>query len=677
MREALLETAIRQGMALLTARPDLAEAQAKEILAAIPGHPAGLLIRASARRRLGRAAEALPDLEPLAGAQPTWPPAHLELGLARGETGDSKGAVEALSRAVALDPTLVEGWTALAVQHRLLGHAQAAGRAAARALSAATRDPVLLEAGAALNEGKLAVAEHLLRDRLRARPDDPPALRMLAETATRLGRYEDAEALLRRCLELTPGFIPARHNLAVALYRQTRAAEALAETEVLLEADPRHPGYRNLQAAALGQLGEYDRAIAVFEALLADYPVQPKGWMSYGHALKTVGRQDAAVAAYRRALALSPGLGEAWWSLANLKTFRFAPQDLDAMRQALAGGDLSDEDRFHLDFALGKALEDAGHDEESFSAYSRGNVLRRASLDYDADETHRHVLRSRALFTPEFWAARQGWGCPSPDPVFILGLPRAGSTLVEQILASHPQVEGTMELPDMPALAKRLGGRTRRDQDSAYPDVLADLDADACRALGEEYLARTAPQRKTGRPFFIDKMPNNFAHVGLIRLILPKAKIIDARRHPLGCCFSGFKQHFARGQAFTYDLTDLGRYYADYVDLMAHFDQVLPGGVHRVIYERMVAEPEAEVRALLDSCGLEFDPACLRFYENDRAVRTASSEQVRRPIFTEGLDQWRRFEPWLGPLKSALGPVLDAYPEAPAPHQRPYDHSGD
>lgn len=665
MSEGSLEAAIRQGLALLTSRPDLAETQAQEILAVVPGHPAGLLIRGAARRRLGRTVEGLADLTPLAAAQPTWPPAHLELGLALGESGDPQAAVDALSRAVALEPGLVEGWTALAVQQRLLGRTAAAQRAEARSLTAAIRDPVLLEAGAALNEGRLAVAEHLLRDRLKIRPDDPAALRMLAETATRLGRYEDAEALLRRCLELTPGFVPARHNLAVALYRQTRATEALAETEVLLKADPRHPGYRNLHAACLAQLGEYERAIVVFESLLADFPIQPKGWMSYGHALKTVGRQESAVAAYRRALSLAPGLGEAWWSLANLKTFRFTPEDLDAMRAGLAGGDLSDEDRFHLDFALGKALEDAGRDEEAFAAYSRGNALRRSGLDYDAEETHRHVLRSRALFTPAFWAAREGWGCPSPDPVFILGLPRAGSTLVEQILATHPLVEGTMELPDMPALAKQLGARRRPEQESAYPEVLAELDADACRTLGEAYLARTAPQRKTDRPYFIDKMPNNFSHVGLIRLILPRAKIIDARRHPLGCCFSGFKQHFARGQAFTYDLTDLGRYYADYVALMAHFDAVLPGHVHRVIYEHMVADPEAEVRSLLAYCGLDFDPACLRFYENDRAVRTASSEQVRRPIFSEGLDQWRRFEPWLGPLKTALGPVLEAYPAAP------------
>ncbi|HQP21181.1 MAG TPA: sulfotransferase, partial [Phenylobacterium sp.] len=359
-------------------------------------------------------------------------------------------------------------------------------------------------------------------------------------------------------------------------------------------------------------------------------------------------------------------MGEAWWSLANLKTFRFEAGDLAAIRAQLARGDLADEDRFHLEFALGKALEDAGDYGASFAAYAQGNALRRKSLDYDAEETHRAMLRSRALFTPDFLAARAGQGCEAPDPIFILGLPRAGSTLIEQILASHSMIEGTMELPDIPAIAKRLGARKAKDQESAYPEVLAELSAEELRALGEEYLERTRGQRKLGRPLFIDKMPNNFAHVGLIRLILPNAKIIDARRHPLGCCFSGFKQHFARGQGFTYDLTDLGRYYADYVALMAHFDAVAPGRVHRVIYERMVADPESETRALLDYCGLPFEDACLRFYENDRAVRTASSEQVRRPIFTDGLDQWRNFEPWLDPLKAALGSVLEAYPDAPA-----------
>jgi hypothetical protein len=275
------------------------------------------------------------------------------------------------------------------------------------------------------------------------------------------------------------------------------------------------------------------------------------------------------------------------------------------------------------------------------------------------------VARSKAVLTADLFASRAGQGCPAPDPVFILGLPRSGSTLIEQILASHSAVEGTMELPDITAMARRLSGARTTREPSAYPEILATLDPGALKALGEEFLERTRVQRKTDRPFFIDKMPNNFAHLGLIALALPNARIIDARRHPLGCCFSGFKQHFARGQNFSYGLADIGRYYADYVELMAHFDAVLPGRVHRVIYESMVADPEREIRALLDYCGLPFEESCLNFHQNDRAVRTASSEQVRQPIFKDAVEHWQNYEPWLDPLKTALGPVLSAYPNAP------------
>jgi tetratricopeptide (TPR) repeat protein len=652
-----LATALAHAARLLEARPALAEAQARAILESVPGHPEAELLLAQALRTQGDLTGAMAVLEPLAEAQPRWAAAHLELGLARAQAGRSHDAVAALDQAVRLKPDLAEAWLALAEQRRVLGDSAGADAAEAQHIACSVNDPELMAAGVALVEGRLAEAEQILRDVLKARPTEIAPIRMLAEIATRLGRYEDAEALLTRCLDLAPGFVPARHNLAVALYRQTKAAEALVEVDRLLEREPANPGYRNLRAAALSQLGDYGPALGVYAALLADYPAQPKGWMSYGHALKTVGRQADAIAAYRKSLAQAPHLGETWWSLANLKTFRFEADDLAAMRAQLARDDIAAEDRFHLHFALGKALEDAGDYEASFEHYRLGAALRK--------ETRAHVVRSKALFTRAFFAARQDFGDPAPDPIFILGLPRSGSTLVEQILSSHSQIEGTMELPDMPALAKRLGGRTRRGEESRYPEILADLDAEACRALGAEYLDRTRGQRKLGLAYFIDKMPNNFAHVGMIQLILPGARIIDTRRHPLGGCFSAFKQHFARGQGFTYDLTDLGRYYADYVELMAHFDAVLPGRVHRVIYEQMVADPETQVRALLDYCGLPFEEACLRFYENDRAVRTASSEQVRRPIFTEGLDQWRHYEPWLGPLKAALGPVLDAYPDVP------------
>jgi tetratricopeptide (TPR) repeat protein len=537
------------------------------------------------------------------------------------------------------------------------GRSLEAERLELAAIDRSIHDPVLIEAAAALLGGDLRGAEQALRPRLKSDPFDVAAIRMMAELAGRLGRYRDAEALLRRALELAPGFRPARSNLATVLHRQNRSDEALVELDKLLADDPENPTHANLKAAAVARLGEFDEAIALYEAVLAKAPDQPKIWMSYGHVLKTVGRQPDAVAAYRRAIAARPGLGEVWWSLANLKTVKFDDADVAAMRAALGSSGLSDDDRLHLHFALGKALEDGGDVETSFRHYMEGNAIRRAQLPYEPEDTDEQVARAKAIYTADFYAVRQGWGCPASDPIFILGMPRAGSTLIEQILASHSQVEGTMELPDIPALAARIGsGET----------PVADLTAHQVRTLGEEYLDRTRVQRKTDRPFFIDKLPNNWMHVGLIKLILPNAKIIDARRHPLASCFSNFKQHFARGQSFTYGLRDVGLYYARYVELMAHFDRVLPGHVHRVIYERLVHDTEPQIRALLEAMGLPFEESCLRFWETERAVRTASSEQVRRPINREGLEPWKPYEPWLGDLKDALGDVLTTYPDTPA-----------
>ena len=402
----------------------------------------------------------------------------------------------------------------------------------------------------------------------------------------------------------------------------------------------------------------------LYSGILAEYPEHEKVWLNYGHALKTAGRQDEGIAAYRRCITLAPRSGAAYWSLANLKTFRFSPSDIEAMRAQLARGDLAVDDRVQLHFALGKALEDVASYGESFQHYAEANSLRRTTAAYDAERTTARVERSRQILTRDFFTARSGYGADAADPIFIVGLPRAGSTLLEQILASHSAVEGTMELPDVISLARELAGDTHRVR-TPFPALLADLSAAQCRALGERYLSQTRVQRKTHRPHFIDKMPNNFGYLGLIQLILPNAKIVDARRHPLACCFSVFKQHFARGQEFAYDLGDLGRYYRDYVALMSHFDNILPGKVHRVIYERLVEDTEAQVRRLLEYCGLPFEAACLRFYENQRAVRTASSEQVRQPILRDALEHWRHFEPWLGPLKAALGPVLEAYPGVP------------
>ena len=523
---------------------------------------------------------------------------------------------------------------------------------------AARYDPALLRAGQALVTNDLPTAEGILRPYLKQRPTDVKAIRMMAELAARVGRLGDAENLLRRAIELAPGFTAARSNLATVLYKQNRPLDAIAELDRIDREGEVNLGHAGLKAASLSRIGGHEEALSLYRKLLDARPGEPTLGMSYGHILKTLGNQAESVAAYRRATAIRPSLGDAWWSLANLKTVRFEDSDIEAMRAALETDGLGEDDRFHLHFALGKALEDRKDAEASFAHYAKGNQLRRTQLHYDAAETTEHVARSLAVFTPDFFAERSGQGCAARDPIFIVGMPRAGSTLVEQILASHPQVEGTAELPDIPTLARRVGGKRHRSQETAYPEGLTDLSAEELRALGEEYLERAGIQRFTDRPLFIDKLPNNWAHVGFIKLILPNAKIIDARRHPLACGFSNFKQHFARGQIWSYDLAEIGAYYRDYVRLMRHFDDALPGFVYRVIHERLVEDAEAEIRRLLDFLGLPFDPACLEFYDNPRAVRTASSEQVRRPISREGLEQWKAFEPWLDPLKEALGPVL-------------------
>ncbi|MGQ0741546.1 MAG: tetratricopeptide repeat-containing sulfotransferase family protein [Alphaproteobacteria bacterium] len=656
--------ALAHATRLLSVNPAQAEAQSREVLNAVPDHPHALLLLGMALRRKGDAVEARKVLEPLAAAQPRSASAHLEFGLCLAQLGESDGAISAFERAVKINPNAPEAWQALGDQLTLAGDGERADRAYAQHIRTSVRDPKLLAAAAALCDNRLAVAERLLREFLKAHPTDVTAIRMLGEVGTRLGRYEDAEKLLSRCLELAPSFTTARHNYAIVLYRQNKSAEAIQQVDKLLAQDPHNPGYRNLKAAALARIGEYARAAETYASVLRTMPNLPKVWMSYGHTLKTMGKRAESIAAYRKSVQLLPNLGEAYWSLANLKTFRFTPADVQAMRKQLERQDISDEDRFHLHFALGKALEDENDYAQSFDHYAKANALRRAGVQYDAHETAWHVQRSKALFTAEFFRTRSGWGNTAPDPIFVVGLPRSGSTLIEQILASHSQVEGTMELPDVISIVRRLGGKKRKSEQATYPESLRNMKADNFENIGAEYLERTRIQRKLGRPFFIDKTPQNFLHLGLIHLMLPNSKVIDVRRYPLGCCFSCFKQHFARGHHFTYELTELGQYYADYIDLMTHFDSVLPRPVHRVLYESLVEKPEEEIRRLLEYCGLPFEEQCLRFYETERAIRTASSEQVRMPIFTESVDHWRNYEPWLGPLKEALGDVLNSYSAA-------------
>ena len=660
-----VDTALAHTRRLLTQNPRLAAEQAGEILKVAPQHPMAMLLLGAAQRLLGETQTAVQLLEPLAASQPRWALAHYELALALGAHDQIDKALAPLRRALYLQPNMPDAWRTLGDYLTLRGDNAAADAAYAQHIKASTHDPRLLAAASALVDGRIAQAEAMLRAHLKQYETDVAAMRMLAEVAARLGRNADSEALLERCLELAPSFHAARHQYAIVLQRQNKAAAALRQIDQLERADPDNSLYRNLKAVVLVKIGEYQESIDIYAQVLAAHPQHAKIWLSYGHALATAGREQDSVAAYRKSIELTPHFGEAYWSLANLKTFRFSNAEQQAMSAQLARPDLSDEDRYHFDFALGKALEDDQGYAESFAHYARANALRRSRLDYDADEMSAFVRQSQQLFTADFLQTRASYGAPAPDPIFIVGLPRSGSTLIEQILACHSRVEGTMELPDILSIAGTLAGQRKPGQEPRYPKILASLSEAACRELGEQYLRETRIQRKTPKPLFIDKMPNNFLHIGLIRLILPNAKIIDARRHPMACCFSSFKQHFAEGHRYSYSLEELGRFYCGYVELMNHFDRVAPGKVHRVIYEAMIDDTETEVRRLLAYCGLPFEAACLRFYENDRPVRTPSSQQVRRPIYREGVEHWRHYQTWLQPLEQALGTVRNAYPETP------------
>ncbi|MBB3859627.1 putative Zn-dependent protease [Novosphingobium hassiacum] len=662
--------AMAEAESLLEKQPHLALNKVDAILRQAPGYPPAEFLAARALRRMGKGKQALPRLDALARANARVPAVLWELGDLAAELGDNPRAVAALHALTQVQPSIPAGWFLLARTLRKLGEDADAWRADLSGVFASSHDAELLKAATAVNDGQLDEAEAQLKLRLQRLPDDPPACRMLGEIAWRRGDMTAALELVERAVTTAPGFDLARDFLIRLLMQTNRLPEALAHAEVLTGSPVQSPGHRLILASVLVKLGQQERARGLYFELLAAQPDQPQVWQNLGHVLKTLGVQDEAVAAYREAVTRQPTMGEAWWSLANLKTVKLGAEDIAAMEAALTSlaGQVEErkEDVFHLHFSLGKAFEDAKDYPASFAHYESGNALRRTMVLHDAEDFSGEVRAAAETFTSAFIAQRGDSGCPAPDPIFVVGLPRSGSTLVEQILASHSQIEGTMELPDMMMIAARLQSRIDEGEFADFATMIASLTPADRTRLGEEYIERTRVHRQTDRPRFVDKMPNNWQHVGLIKLILPNAKIIDARRNPLSCCLSGWKQHFARGQTFTYDLTEIGRYYRDYVGLMADYDRAAPGSVHRVIYEDMVADTEAQVRRVLAYLGLPFEAGCLEFYNNDRAVRTASSEQVRKPIFRDGLDQWRNYEPWLGPLVEALGPVLPAYPDAPA-----------
>jgi tetratricopeptide (TPR) repeat protein len=654
-----IESEVLRARALLEKRQFAAAlAAAEALLAEVPENRDVLYLIAVSQRYLGRLADALRTLTRFEQVHPTYGRLFQERGHCLKAVGQTDGAIEAYERAVQLNPALPASWRALSELLRSTGRNAESAEADRFAKHMATLPTAIVTGTSLLAEGETYAAEALVRQFLQKHGDHIEGMRLLAQIGMKLDVLDDAEFLLESVLVFSEDYHAARYDYAQVLSRRHKFQSALEETRKLLRVDPGNRAYRIVEANAHVGLGDHERALQVFRELLSDASQKEDLHLSIAHALKTMGRQTDAVESYRAAAAARPSYGDAYWSLANLKTYRFTEAEMEQMRVYVADPATPLVDRYHLSFALGKALEDRADYAQSFRYYDQGNQLKHSEIRYKPELTERNTRLQKAVCSREFFASRAGVGCPDPDPIFIVGLPRAGSTLLEQILASHSQVEGTMELSDIPRLVSHLMGRETTGSESRYPQILTELSPEQLRSHGEKYIADTRVFR-TGKagaspPFFIDKMPNNFRHVGLIHLILPNARIIDARREPLACCFSNFKQLFANGQEFTYSLGDIGRYYRTYVELMQHWDEALPGKVLRMQHEDVVEDLEGSVRRLLEFCGLGFEPACLEFWKTQRNVRTASSEQVRRPIFKEGLDQWRHFEPWLGPLKEAL-----------------------
>ena len=611
-----------------------------------------LYLAAVAARYGGHHPQAADFLARLHQAMPEYGRAWQESGhLARAQ-GKPDAAIAAYGRAVRFNPALDASWRELARLYAAAGREGEARTAAAQAQRIAALPRELVAVTNHLHEGRLLRAEEICRAYLRAHPQDVEGMRLLAQIGIKLGILDDAEFLLESAATFAPDDIQIRLDYIDALRRRQKFGDARDQAEALYAREPDNPRFQSHLAIESLQTGDYDRAFELFDEILTRLPRDPATLTSRGHALKTTGEQARAIESYQAAIAAKPDHGDAWYALANLKTYSFTDEEMAAMQAQVARGDLAFTDRVHLTFALAKAHEDRKDYEQAFRFYDEGNALKRAQTRYSADAMTAELARQKEACTQELFARHEDEGHPAPDPIFILGLPRAGSTLLEQILASHSQIDGTLELPNILSLAHRLRGR--KASHSRYPGILHDLSAEQLASFGEQYIEDTRIHRQ-GAPFFIDKMPNNFRHIGLIHLILPNAKIIDARRDPMDCCFSGFKQLFAEGQEFTYGLEEVGRYYADYVNLMDHWDAVLPEGrILRVSHEDVLDDLEGQTRRMLDYIGVPFEEACLEFHKTDRAVRTASSEQVRRPINRSGQGAWKPFEEWLDPLKAAL-----------------------
>ena len=629
--------------------------EAAEALAAeLPENRDVLYLQAMSQRLLGQIPQALATLLRLEQHHPKFSRLYQERGHCHVALKDAPQAIDAFLRGVNLNPALPASWGLLEGLYRMTGQADHAATAAAHVATLKRLPPEVLTATGLFSDGDLSAAETMVRAYLLKHGNHVEAMRLLARIGIERDVLDDAELLLEAVLTLEPDYHAARLDFARALMERHKYQRAREELETLLKLEPHNRHYKTLYTSTIVGLGEHEKAVTLYRELLEDAPQPADLHLSIAHSLKAIGQQQQCIEAYRAAAAARPSFGDAYWSLANLKTYRFTDLEITHMREQESAPGVAASDRYHLCFALGKALEDRGQYAASWEYYERGNALKRAESRYRPEILETNTRKQIQVFTRAFLAERESFGVAGADPIFILGLPRAGSTLLEQILASHSLVEGTQELADVPRMVLALQDRVPDLDNPRYPGVLAGMKAQDFLELGEKYLADTRVYR-TDKPFFIDKMPNNFRHIGLIHLMLPNAKIIDARREPMACCFGNLKQLFANGQEFTYSIQDIARYYRTYLDLMQHWDTVLPRRVLRVEHESVVDDLEGNVRRILDFCGLDFEPACVEFHKTARSVRTASSEQVRQPIFREGLDQWRHYEPWLLPLKDALG----------------------
>jgi tetratricopeptide (TPR) repeat protein len=620
-----------------------------------------LYMLAVCQRYLSKHSSALATLEKLKSLVPEHSRAFQETGHVYRAMNNAGAALNAFSRATQINPALAASFRAQIDILTATDRSHLTGQLKQQLESLEALPKPLVAVTDLIAQGKLIKAEQLCKAFMQKVPRNIEGMRLLADIGSRLGVLEDAEFLLESAVEFAPDHTKARIDYIQVLRKRQNYQESLRQAKLLLDADPSNPQFQSVFAVESMQSGDYDTALSMFESILKILPEDPVTLTSRGHALKTQGQTEDAIDSYRRAIKKYAAHGEAYYSLANLKLFSFSDEEIQAMEAQESNLGISHQSRIYLNFALGKAYEDKGLFDKAFMFYERGNAFKKSQSRYKASDLTAEFKAQTEVFDDAFIASHANTGFTSPDPIFIVGLPRSGSTLLEQILASHSQVDGTMELPNMLALAQKLRRGERMSAVNHYPGILKELPAEQFLEFGEKFIDETRVHRGSA-PFFIDKMPNNFRHVGLIKLMLPNAKIIDARRHPMGSCFSGFKQLFAEGQEFTYGLEEVGTYYRDYVELMDHWDKVLPGQVLRVQYEEVVADLDTQVRRILDYCGLEFEESCINFHETDRSVRTPSSEQVRQPIYQSGVEQWKNFESNLDPLKQALGPVLERYP---------------